>query len=451
MADYPEKVTFNLEGSPYSLEATRGWIIEEVTKLHERVKLLRAEGQLADETLRAYFTDKRFEQIAESNAIEGSTLDIGETQLAVVRGITLTGHDPSYLADAINLSRALDRLVELARDPRPTTLEQVKELHALILGTPGGSSLFRSTPVIISGSPHEPPADWDGVMSGMDDWEHWSVANAGAPVLTRAIVLHAWLTHIHPFTDGNGRTARAIMNLELVRGGFPSVIIRRRDRLRYYDALAESDVGGNLELIAELILGRAEDALRDLERAATRHQGYDAPQARLRQAQERQTAIWNEAIRLLFTLIEEALDTAVGEMGDVTTRWYDAELSTDDYAALSLADSRANSWLFRIDVDVPGLPNRRFLAWTGYRSYDLKHSHNISDGPSVFWSVPDPAGNRMWVKDDIQSPGVAELTLELPNVDRWLARLPNGETTTLLPSDVARRVATAVVETTAGS
>ena len=58
-------------------------------------------------------------------------------------------------------------------------------------------------------------------MSGMDDWEHWSVANSGAPVLTRAIVLHAWLTHIHPFTDGNGRTARAIMNLELVRGGFP--------------------------------------------------------------------------------------------------------------------------------------------------------------------------------------------------------------------------------------
>ena len=450
MGNYPEKVTFNLEGSPYSLE-TGGGIVEEVTNLHERVELLRAEGRLTPQTLRAYFTDKRFEQIAESNAIEGSTLDVGETQLAVNRGVTITGHDPSYSADAINLSRALERLVDLARDPNPTTLEQVKELHALILGTPGGSSIFRSTPVIISGSPHEPPADWDGVMSGMEDWERWSVANAEASVLKRAIVLHAWLTHVHPFTDGNGRTARAIMNLELVRGGFPSVIIRRRDRLRYYDALAESDLGGNLELIAELILGRAEDALRDLERTASKQQGYDATQARLRQAQERQTAIWNEAIKLLFTLIEEALDTALGGMGDVTTRWYDAELSTDDYAALSQSDSRANSWLFRIDVDVPGLPNRRFLAWTGFRSYDLKHSHNSSDGPSVFWSVPDPAGNRMWFQDDRQSPGVAELTLELPNVDRWLARLPNGDTRTMLPSDVARRVATAVVETTAVS
>ncbi len=451
MGNYPYEVPFNLEGSPYSLEETGGWIVNEVTKLHERVELLRAEGQLTGETLRAYFGDKRFEQIAESNAIEGSTLGVGETQLAVDRGVTITGHDPSYTADAINLSQALERLVDLAGDSRPTTLEQVKELHALILGAPTKSSLFRSTPVIISGSPHEPPAGWEGVMSGMEDWERWSVANAGASVLTRAIVLHSWLTHVHPFTDGNGRTARAIMNLELVRGGFPSVIIRRKDRLRYYDALAESDVGGNLELIAELILDRAKDALLDLERTASRQQGYDVTQARLRHAQERQTAIWNEAIRLLFTLLEEALDTAVGGMGVVTTRWYDAELSTDDYAALSEADSRGNSWLFRIDVDVPGLPRRRFLAWTGFRSDELKESHNVSDGPSIFWSVPDPAGDRMWFKDERESPGVAELTLELPNVDRWLARLPNGETTRMLPSVIARRIAIAAVEQAADS
>ena len=86
----------------------------------------------------------------------------------------------------------------------------------------------------------------------------------------------------HPFTDGNGRTARAVMNLELIRAGLPSVIIRRKDRLRYYEALAESDQGVDLGLIAELILTRATDALRDLERAAKAHQGYDLVQARLR-------------------------------------------------------------------------------------------------------------------------------------------------------------------------
>lgn len=439
----------NLDGSPYSLEATADWILSDIAELQEQVVLLREQGELTETTLRAYFGNKRFEQIAESNAIEGSTLNVGETRLAVERGITLSGHDPCFTADAINLHTALERLLELAQDQSPTTLDQVKELHALIMGDPSRSSLFRTTPVIITGSPHEPPASWDGVMSAMEDWHKWSTANADSSPLMRAIVLHAWLTHIHPFTDGNGRTARAVMNLELVRGGFPSVIIRRKDRLRYYEALAESDLGGNLELIAELILRRADDALRSLERTAAAHQGYDAAQERLRKAQELQVAIWNEAVKLLFTLVAEALDTAVSDMGDITTRWYDAELSVEDYAALSQADSSGNSWLFRIDVNVPGLPDTRFLAWTGFRSYEIKDSHKISHGPSIFWSVPHPDGDRTWFRHDEQSPGVAELTLELPNVDRWLARLPNGDTTKMLPSDAAARIAKAVVDATA--
>ena len=434
----------DLTGSPYSLESTAGWVFDRAARLHERAELLRTQGHLTQQTLRAYFGDKRFEQIAESNAIEGSTLGVGETQMAVLRGVTITGHDPAYSADAVNLSRALERLVELAQDPSPTSTEQVKGLHSLILG--GGAGLFRSTPVMIAGSPHEPPSTWDEVMSGIEDWERWSLANADASALLRAIVLHAWLTHIHPFTDGNGRTSRAVMNLELVRGGFPSVIIRRKDRLRYYEALAESDLGGNLELIAELILLRAEDALRDLERAATARQGYDKVHTKLLKAQERQAAIWNDAVRLLFSLVEDALNSSVGDRGSVSARWYDAELSVDDYAALSQSDPGANSWLFRIDADVPGLPRRRFLAWTGFRSYEVRNARGIEGGPSIFWSMPDPAGNRMWLRDDTHSPGVAELTLGLPNVDRWIARLPDGRIEALWPSAAAQRIATAVVE-----
>ena len=440
----------SLVGSPYSLETRGAWVLEEASKLHERVELLRTQGQLTEQTLRAYFGDKRFEQIAESNAIEGSTLTVGETKMAVERGITITGHDPAYTTDAVNLSRALDRLEELAQDPSPTDLEQVKELHALVLGENRGAGLFRTTPVIITGSPHEPPASWEDVMSGMEDWERWSAANAGSSALLRAIVLHTWLTHVHPFTDGNGRTARAVMNLELVRGGFPSVIIRRRkDRHRYYDALAESDSGGNLELIAELILSRATDALRDLERAATAHQGYDAAQAQLRKAQERQVAIWNDAVRLLFSLVDDALEAAVGEVGSVSTRWYEAELSADDYAALSQANSEGNSWLFRIDASVPGLQSQRFLAWTGFRSYAIQNARGIDVGPSIFWSVPDPTGNRTWFQDDRRSPGIAELTLKLPDVDSWIARLPSGDVAALKPSEVAQRITQAIVDTIA--
>lgn len=439
-------MTFSLDGSPYTIEATGQHVLEEAAKLQERADLLRERGRLTDATLRAYFGDKRYEQIAESNAIEGSTLSVGETELAVEKGMTITGHDPAYSADAINLSQALAHMVELAKDPSPSDCRQVKELHSLILGGGPTAGLFRSSPVRISGSPHTPPATWDQVMSNMEDWKRWSADQAGALPLLRAIVLHAWLTHIHPFADGNGRTARAVMNLELIRAGLPSVIIRRRDRLRYYDALAESDLGGDLEPISELILARAEDALRDLERAARRHEGYDAAQEMLRKAQARRVAIWNDAVSLLFSLVTDAIEAAVGDTGDVSTRWYDAELSVGDYAALCEGDSAGNAWLFRIDVDVPGLDHSRYLAWTGFRSFEMKDWLNTGDGPAVFWSIPDLVGARKWRRAHSHSPGVEELTLELPDVDRWIVRLPNEGVARLEPSEVARRVAASVVD-----
>ena len=241
------------------------------------------------------------------------------------------------------------------------------------------------------------------------------------------------------------------MNLELIRAGLPSAIIRRKDRLRYYDALAESDLGGDLEPVSELILARAEDALRDLERAARRHAGYDAEQERLRKAQARRVAIWNDAVSLLFSLITDAIESAVGDTGHVSTRWYDAELSVGDYAALCEGDSAGNAWLFRIDVDIPGLDHDRYLAWTGFRSFEMKDWLASGDGPAIFWSTPDPMGVRKWRRDDSRSPGFAELTLELPDVDRWMVRLPSDEVMRLEPSEVAGRVARAVVDSLVAS
>ena len=89
-------MTFSLHGSHYSLEATGQHVINEAMLLQARAELLREQGRLTEETLRAYYGDKRFEQIAESNAIEGSTLSVGETELAVDKGITITGHDPAF-------------------------------------------------------------------------------------------------------------------------------------------------------------------------------------------------------------------------------------------------------------------------------------------------------------------------------------------------------------------
>lgn len=443
-------MTISLDGSPYSLEETGGWVWQKAAKLQERVDVLREQGQLSERTLREYFGDTRFRQIAESNAIEGSTLSVGETELAVVKGVTITGHDPAYAKDAVNLSKALERMVELARDGSPTTLDQVKELHTLILGEAPGAGLFRSQPVRIAGSDHRPPVSWRDVMSAMEEWESWSVSNKNSRALPRAVVLHTWLTHIHPFTDGNGRTARAVMNLEMIRAGLPSIIIRRKDRRRYYEALAESDLGGDLGLISELILDRTEDALRDLERRATRFEDWDLARAKLRKAQEGQVAIWNNAVRLLFSLVEDTLGAALDDSGEVSTLWYQDELLLEDYAALENDDPAGNSWLYRIDVKVPLLGARRWLAWTGYRSHEMKNELGIGAGPSIFWSIPDPSGFRQWTLAYSESPEVEEFTLQLPDVDRWIGRLTDGRIERIVPSEMARKIAQAVIESMAG-
>lgn len=132
-------------------------------------------------------------------------------------------------------------------------------------------------------------------------------------------------------------------------------------------------------------------------------------------------------------------------MGSVETHWYDDELLLDDYVSLAKGDSAGNSWLFRVEVDVPGVGSRRYLAWTGYRSYELQNCDELRPGPAIFWSVPDSSGYRKWKSDDAAVPGIAELTLRLPDVDRWIVRLPDGGISQIRPSAVARRIAEAII------
>jgi len=98
-------------------------------------------------------------------------------------------------------------------------------------------------------------------MRGMENWENWSAENSDLPAIIRATVLHAWLAQIHPFIDGNGRTARAITNLELIRAGYPTIIIHNKDRDRYIDALAKADESGELIEFFNLMVAGASEAL----------------------------------------------------------------------------------------------------------------------------------------------------------------------------------------------
>jgi Fic family protein len=429
-----------LDGSPYVVgEGAEEALLSQVYDLERRVELLRGE-KLTDDTLRRYYDHSRLRDVTESNAIEGSTLSLQETTLAVAKGSTLTGHDPGYVRDAKALYDAFQRLTELARLKEPTDISQVKDIHGRVLGDRPGAGLFRRERVRISGAEHVPPRDWQGVMKGMEEWQEWSRLHPSAPAPLRATVLHAWLAHIHPFIDGNGRTARAITTLELVRGGYPPAIIRKKDRRRYYEALADADQG-DLAPMLDLMLARGNDALRELERTAKEEQGYSPVIAALRKKQQNQMVIWNKAVALLIANIEAELESRSEAGGEAHLRLWSPELESEEYIALCQGETIYDSWAFEIRVRVPGAPSITRLAWVGYRSDDMLHAlgKDAAQGPTLFWSVLNPSGivPRWRRARPEEAPGSEEMTYA---GDGWVAR-KGHKVEALGPSDLAVKIA----------
>jgi Fic family protein len=444
---------FNLESTPYQLDdPSSRQVRDRLDAIEERVALLRRSGRLTEQTIRDYYGEKRFEQVAESNAIEGSTLSVGETELAVVKGITITGHDPAFTRDAIALDRALTRITELARDAStPTDIQQLHEVHALLLGNRPGAGIFRRERVTIRGARHTPPRTWEQVMSEMTAWQNWSVENQALPAPVRSAVLHAWLTHVHPYIDGNGRVSRAIGNLELIRAGYPPIIFKKKDRDQYIEALAESDEGGDLRSFLELVFDRIEGGLTGLEQSARRRQGYDPGVERIRLLQAKHLSIWETSVKLLASIVEHRVSQALESIGgSCSIKLFDHPLDLEDYVEVCSGRNVPRSWAFVVRLEIPGLPRLEKLAWIGHRSARLYQFLNQEGGPSVFWSHPNPAGFPRWIADGHGSPFAIEITLRAGNGDEWFARLGDESIERVQTTELAGRIADALVRQAGG-
>lgn len=441
---------FNLDGSPYIVdENTEQTLLFDIRELEERIELLRRQGILTTDTLQRYYGMKRFEHVAESNAIEGSTLSVGETELAVLKGVTITGHDPSFARDAIALDRALQRLAEMARAQSPTNIHQIKEIHELILGDRPSAGIFRTERVRIKGSKHTPPKTWGQVMSSMESLERWSLENTSLPAIVRATVLHAWFVHIHPFIDGNGRTARAITNLEMIRAGYPSIIIKKKERDRYIDALGKSDEGGDLADFFGLIIEKSNDSLRGLEQAAKQKQGYNPAIAKIRLAQERRLSIWNTSVSLLAKIIEHKLNGLIESIGGTCTiKTFNDSLELDDYIGLCSRHTVSRAWSFTVNLDVPGMPSVSRLAWFGYRSPQMyKHLEGSEKGgPSIFWSIKNSGSYPPWVQRDEMAPAYIELTTIQGSGDDWYVIDNNHLLLQKSTTEVAQDISEALIQ-----
>lgn len=196
------------------------------------------------------------EWIYNSNAIEGSTLTLRETQLILETGMTIGGKSLREHFEVINHKDAIEYVESLANQGEPITFH-VRQIHKLVLSQidDENAGQYRKTQVRIVGAQHVPPESWD-IPHRMADWENWLKDSEKKihPVELAALAHHR-LTEIHPFIDGNGRTARLVMNLILFRHGYPPAIILRVNRKQYYGVLMQADSGKTEPLVN--FVGRA--------------------------------------------------------------------------------------------------------------------------------------------------------------------------------------------------
>lgn len=185
-----------------------------------------------------------------SNAIEGNTLTLRETDL-VLRGLTIDQKPLKDHMEAVGHKEAFEYVSELVKDNVPISENVIKQIHFLVLADKKDDrGVYRRVPVRIMGAQHEPvqpyliePKMEQLLLDFKESSEH---------IVTKLARFHIEFEGIHPFIDGNGRTGRLLVNLVLMKAGYPPIDIKFTDRITYYNAFDEYHVKHNLSAMETL-------------------------------------------------------------------------------------------------------------------------------------------------------------------------------------------------------
>jgi len=221
-------------------------------KLDERRPLTQGElKRLQDEFL--------VELTYNSNAIEGNTLSLRETAL-VLEGVTIDKKPLKDHLEAVGHRDAFQYVLQLVSGKTPVSERIIKDIHSLVLmDRPEDKGVYRSIPVRIMGARKEPPQPYlvpvqmERLLFNLDkDRRH---------PIERAALFHLNFEGIHPFIDGNGRTGRLIVNLMLMRCGYPPISVKFTDQRRYYDCFDSYFGGNNTAPMVYMIAGYLKERL----------------------------------------------------------------------------------------------------------------------------------------------------------------------------------------------
>lgn len=199
------------------------------------------------------------EYIYNSNAIEGNTLTLRETDM-VLRGLTIGQKPLKDYMEAIGHKEAFDLVRDFVKDQEPLSERVIKQIHYLLLADKKDDrGVYRRVPVRIMGAKHEPAQPYLIKPKMEQLLEFYN--NSKEHIIPRLARFHIEFEGIHPFIDGNGRTGRLLVNLELMKAGYPPIDIKFTDRIVYYNAFDEYHVKHNLGAMEKLFAGYVNDRL----------------------------------------------------------------------------------------------------------------------------------------------------------------------------------------------
>jgi Fic family protein len=175
-----------------------------------------------------------------SNAIEGNTLTLQETALILKEGITINEKPLKNHLETIGHKDAFYYVEELVKNKAPLTEKVIKDIHTLVLmDKPQDRGIYRRIPVTILGAIDEPPQPYLVPIQMEQLIEEYNEKMKDKHIIEKISLFHIKFETIHPFIDGNGRTGRLILNLELMKEGYPPINIKFKDRRKYYECFVD--------------------------------------------------------------------------------------------------------------------------------------------------------------------------------------------------------------------
>lgn len=212
------------------------------------------------------YEDFMIEYTYNSNAIEGNTLTLRETEM-VLRGLTVDRKPLKDHLEVVGHKDAFYFVVDLVKEKAEITESVIKQIHSLVLADkPMDKGVYRKIPVRIMGAHHEPVQPYliePKMYELLQDYK-----KDDRNIAEKLAEFHIRFEGIHPFIDGNGRTGRLLINLELMKAGYPPIDIKFTDRKRYYDAFdayyVKKDLSAMTKLFAEYLNARLTEYLRIL-------------------------------------------------------------------------------------------------------------------------------------------------------------------------------------------